>query len=130
VDPGHHPRGLRRRPDTQHLFPVEAEIPTIKEIFRLYTKQRLGCRNVAKNINARGIRRRSGALYSYKTIADILSNPGYIGTVIFRDIEVEDAHPAIIDRKTFDQAQSLLIERSENPASAAGAASEYHLTGK
>jgi site-specific DNA recombinase len=130
MDPEHHSRGLQRRPRDAASFPVEAEIPTIKEIFRLYAEKRLGCRNVAKDINARGMRRRSGALYSYKTIADILSNPVYIGTVIFRDIEVEDAHPAIIDRKTFDEAQRLMIERGENPAAAAGAASEYHLTGK
>jgi site-specific DNA recombinase len=109
---------------------VEAEMPAIKEIFRLYTKDRVGCRTVAKTINTRGMRRRSGRPYSYKTIADILSNPAYIGTVLFRDVEVEDAHPGIIDRDTFNLAQRLLIERGENPAAAAGAASEYHLTGK
>ncbi|MEV4706828.1 recombinase family protein [Actinoplanes sp. NPDC049316] len=124
------PEGYLTDPDTQHLVPVEAEMSTIQEIFRIYTQDRVGCRMVAKKINERGMRRRSGALYSFKTIADILSNPVYIGTVLFRDVEVENAHPGIVDRETFDLAQRLLIERGENPATAAGAASEYHLTGK
>jgi site-specific DNA recombinase len=124
------PEGYLTDSDTQHLVPVEAEMHTIKEIFRIYTEERVGCRMVAKKINARGMRRRSGALYSFKTIADIVSNPVYIGTVLFRDVEVEKAHPGIIDRETFDLAQRLLLERGENLAAAAGAASEYHLTGK
>ncbi len=124
------PEGYLVDPETQHLVPVEAEMPAIKEIFRLYTKDRVGSRVVANTINTRGMRRRSGRPYSYKTVADILSNPVYIGTVLFRDVEVEAAHPAIIDRETFELAQRLLIERGENPAAAAGAASEYHLTGK
>jgi site-specific DNA recombinase len=124
------PEGYLVDPDTQRLVPVEAEMPAIKEIFRLYTKDRVGSRNVANTVNARGMRRRSGRPYSYKTVADILSNPVYIGTVLFREVEVEDAHPGIIDRETFELAQRLLIERGENPAAAAGAASEYHLTGK
>jgi site-specific DNA recombinase len=124
------PEGYIVDPDTQHLVPVDAEMPAIKEIFRLYTKDRVGCRTVAKTINTRGMRRRSGRPYNFKTVADILSNPVYIGTVLFRDVEVEDAHPGIIDREAFDLAQRLLTERGENPAAAAGAASEYHLTGK
>ena len=124
------PEGYRVDAETQHLVPIKAEMPAIKEIFRLYTKDRIGCRAVAKNINTRGLRRRSGRPYSFKTIADILSNPVYVGTVLFRDVETENAHPGIIDRDTFDRAQRLLIERGESPAAAAGAASEYHLTGK
>jgi site-specific DNA recombinase len=124
------PEGYMVDPDSQHLVPVEAEIPTIKEIFRLYTKRRMGCQMVAKTINARGLRRRSGKPYSYKTVADVLSNPAYIGTVLFREVEVDNAHPAIIDKESFDLAQRLLTERGENPAVAAGAASDYHLTGK
>jgi site-specific DNA recombinase len=89
------PEGYLTDSDTQHLVPVEAEMHTIKEIFRIYTEERVGCRMVAKKINARGMRRRSGALYSFKTIADIVSNPVYIGTVLFRDVEVEKAHPGI-----------------------------------
>jgi site-specific DNA recombinase len=124
------PEGYMVDPVTQHLVPVEAEMPTIKEIFRLYTKRRMGCRMVAKTINTRGMRRRSGKPYSYKTVADVLCNPAYIGTVLFRDVEVEDAHPAIIDKESFELAQRLMTERGENPAAAAGAASDYHLTGK
>jgi site-specific DNA recombinase len=61
---------------------------------------------------------------------DVLVNPAYIGTVAFRDIEAEDSHPRIIERDVFLKADQILTDRAENPAKAAGAASDYHLTGK
>jgi len=124
------PEGLEVDPDTQHLRPVTAEVPIIEEIFDLYTVRRQGARAIAKDLSQRGIRRRSGRPWSFKTIIDVLVNPAYVGVVAFRDIYCEDAHPAIIDRETFDRAQHILTERGEHPAKSAGAASDYHLTGK
>jgi site-specific DNA recombinase len=124
------PEGLQVDPETQHLQPVQAEVPAIAEIFDLYTVRRRGTRAIATHLNQRGIRRRSGRPWSHKTIIDVLVNPAYIGVVAFRDIHCEDAHPAIIDRDTFNRAQQILTERGEHPAKSAGAASGYHLTGK
>jgi site-specific DNA recombinase len=124
------PEGLQVDPETQHLQPVQAEVPAIAEIFDLYTVRRRGTRAIATHLNQRGIRRRSGRPWSHKTIIDVLVNPAYIGVVAFRDIHCEDAHPAIIDRDTFNRAQQILTERGEHPAKSAGAASDYHLTGK
>ena len=61
---------------------------------------------------------------------DTLLNPANIGTVAFRDVLAEDAHPPIIDREVLALADQILTERGENPAKAAGVASGYHLTGK
>jgi non-ribosomal peptide synthetase component E (peptide arylation enzyme) len=52
-------------------------------------------------VNRRGHRRRSGRPWSFKTVTDTLVNPANIGTVAFRDVQAEDAHPAIIDREVF-----------------------------
>jgi site-specific DNA recombinase len=78
----------------------------------------------------RGLLRRGGKRWSYKTVIDALVNPAYIGSVAFRDLLAEDVHPAIIDRDTFAIAQEILTERGEHPAKSAGAATDYHLTGK
>jgi site-specific DNA recombinase len=124
------PYGLLVDPDTQHLRPVDDEVPTVEEIFNLYTVRRRGTRTIAKDLNQQGMRRRSGRPWSYKTVIDVLVNPAYIGIVQFRNIVAEDAHPTIIDRDTFALAQEILTERGEHPAESAGAASDYHLTGK
>jgi site-specific DNA recombinase len=124
------PEGLEVDPDTQHLRPVPAEVPVIEDIFDQYTIRRHGTRAIAKNLNQRGLRRRSGRPWSFKTVIDVLSNPAYIGVVAFRDIYREDAHPAIIDRDTFDLAQQILTERADDPAKSAGIGSDYYLTGK
>jgi len=92
--------------------------------------RRRGTRTIASDLNGRGIRRRSGRPWSYKTVIDVLVNPAYVGSVAFRDILAEDVHPAIINRATFTLAQDTLTERGEHPAKSAGAASDYHLTGK
>ena len=67
----------------------ETESPDTPGGLRHLRRRKAGCR-----------RRRCGGgrPWSYKTVIDTLLNPVYIGTVHFRDITVEDAHPAIINQ--------------------------------
>ncbi|MDT4994814.1 MAG: site-specific recombinase, partial [Actinoplanes sp.] len=124
------PYGYEVNAETKHLVPIPTEASVVAEIFNLYTFRRQGARNIATLLNQRGHRRRSGKPWSFKTVIDVLVNPAYIGTVAFRDIEADDAHPKIVERETFLKADQILTDRAENPAKAAGAASDYHLTGK
>ncbi|MDQ7905938.1 recombinase family protein [Phytohabitans sp. ZYX-F-186] len=124
------PYGYAVDPATGHLRPVPEESPVMSVIFELYTGRGMGTRAVANELTQRGYRRRSGRRWSFKTVTDTLRNPAYIGTVAFRDVRVDDAHPAIIDPKTFARAGTLLTERGANRAKAASLASDYHLTGK
>ncbi|GAA3390437.1 hypothetical protein GCM10020369_44380 [Cryptosporangium minutisporangium] len=124
------PEGYEVDAGTQHLNPLAREVPTIQTIFDLYTVRRLGARSIAKEVNQRGLRRRSGRPWSHKTVIDVLTNPAYIGAVAFRDIYAPDSHPALISSDTFALAQEILTERGEHPAKSAGAASDYYLTGK
>ena len=124
------PYGYTVDPATRHLRPVPQEAAVVQEIFGLYTTRRMGARAVANELTQRGYRHRSGRPWSAKTITDTLRNPAYIGTVAFRDVTAEHAHPPIIDRKTFTFAGTLLSERGDNPAKAACVASTYQLTGK
>jgi site-specific DNA recombinase len=124
------PYGYAVDPATGHLRPVPEESTVVKVIFDLYTVRGMGTRAVANELTQRGYRPRSGRRWSFKTVTDTLRNPAYIGTVAFRDVRVHDAHPAIIDGKTFELAGALLTERGINRAKAASVASDYHLTGK
>jgi site-specific DNA recombinase len=124
------PYGYAVDPATGHLRPVPEDSTVVRVIFDLYTGRGMGTRTVASELTRRGYRRRSGRRWSFKTVADTLRNPAYIGTVAFRDVRVDDAHPAIIERKTFALAGALLTERGANRAKAASVASDYHLTGK
>ncbi len=112
------------------LIPNEDEAPTVKEIFRLYTSRRLGTRAIATRFNERGLSKRGGRPWSHKIVAYVLGNRVYLGEIAFRGIVRADAHHALIDPDTFDLAQRILTDRGDNPATKAGAASEYHLTGK
>ena len=124
------PYGYAVDPATGHLRPVPEESTVVKVIFDLYTVRGMGTRAVANELTQRGYRRRSGRRWSSKTVTDTLRNPAHIGTVAFRDVRVDDAHPAVVDRKTFALAGVLLTERGVNRAKAASVASDYHLTGK
>ncbi len=112
------------------LIPNPAEAAVVVEIFRLYTRRRLGTRATATVLNKRGLRRRSGRPWSHKTVGDVLTNRVYLGEIHFRDVISDSAHQAIIDPKTFQIADRILTQRGENPAIKATAASDYHLTGK
>ena len=127
---GSAPYGYSIDPEQQVLVRQRDEAPIVVEIFRLYTYRRLGTRAIANRLNQRGLRRRSGRPWSHKTVADVLVNRVYLGEIHFREIVVDNAHPAIIEAKTFELAENLLSLRGENPARKAAAASEYHLTGK
>lgn len=124
------PYGYTVAPETHQLLIHPDEAAVVKEIFTLYTYRRLGTRAVAKTLNDRGLRRRSGRAWSFKTVTDALTNRAYLGEVHFRDIAVQAAHEPIIDQATFDLADRILLERGENPATWAGAASDYYLSGK
>ncbi len=123
------PYGYTRDPQG-HLSIHEPEAAVVREIFRLYTRGRLGTRAVAATLNDRGSRSRSGRPWSHKTVGQTLLNRVYTGEIRFREVTVPDAHPAIIEATVFAQAQQILTERGENPAVKAGASSDYHLTGK
>jgi site-specific DNA recombinase len=47
----------------------------------------------------------------YKSVQNILRNEAYTGTMIYKDIRVEDAFPAIVDKDTFKKADYAMRER-------------------
>jgi hypothetical protein len=91
--------------------------------------RQLGTRTIANQLNARGLRNRSGKPWSGHNIGRILANRVYLGEVRFRDVVTTDAHPAIIDETTFAAAQRLRDARGDKQTQRAGSDSDYHCTG-
>ena len=102
------------------IEPAEAEI--VREIFTLYVTgkgaPRIGMKEIAKNLNCRGLLMR-GKLWRIQKVQAILSSTTYSGWHVFnkedsknRTIKdeaewVKVPVPAIIDQATFDQATKI-----------------------
>jgi site-specific DNA recombinase len=126
---GTRPYGYYVDRDTHKLVPHETESPILRDIFRLYTQERLGTRAIANELNRRGVRNRSGKPWSGYTIARILDNPAYVGDIAYRDVYVADAHEPLIDRDTFNQARDIAKARADAHTQRAVSPGDYHLTG-
>ncbi|RKF23872.1 recombinase family protein [Micromonospora globbae] len=125
---GTRPYGYHVDPDTQRLVPHPDEAPILRDIFRLYTRDRHGTRAIATELNARGVPNRTGKKWSGHTINRILDNPAYVGDIAYRDILVPDAHEALIDRDTFRRAQEIAAARGDVQTQRAMSDSDYYLT--
>jgi DNA invertase Pin-like site-specific DNA recombinase len=69
---GRLPYGYQLDPATHKLVPDPAQAPIVRGVFRLYTRDRLGTRAIAAQLNARGLRTRPGKPWSGHVIALML----------------------------------------------------------
>lgn len=133
------PYGYIRDKATQKLIlGDDTEVNAVKLIFDLYVNRNLGSFKIAETLNKQGITTSKGNMWSRKTIKDILKNEAYIGNIVhgktrykylqnlegngktIKEIKVdkddwvivEDAHPGIIDKVTFEKAQQILKSRN------------------
>ena len=60
------------------IVPEEAKV--VELIFRLYTREAIGFRLIAQELNERGIKTRRGGSWNVVSIRDIIRNRTYIGT--------------------------------------------------
>ena len=64
-----------------------------------------GPKAIAAWLNREGVRSSGGRKWSSRMVRHMLSNPVYIGRVRWNDEEFEGRHPAIVDSKTWEEAQ-------------------------
>lgn len=106
--------------ERKHLKPLESEAEIVREIYELYTSQGLNQAEIVERINNRGYKTREGNIWTVRKTSLILQNVAYIGVVHYElegeePIHVEDAHPSLVDRKTFDKAQEVRASRRKTP---------------
>jgi site-specific DNA recombinase len=114
--------GARRR-----LQIVAEEGSIVRYIFRLYLKDGLGIRRIARRLNEEEIHTRRGGLWSMVTVRDILRNRAYLGTYSRFGVRVPASHPPLISPDDFNMVQQRLDER--RPKSSVREASRFLLSG-
>lgn len=91
------------------IMPEEAKV--VELIFRLYTREDLGFRLIAQELNERGIKTRRGGSWNVVSIRDIIRNRSYIGTYQRFGIRRPGMHEAIVPREVFNEAAERLRSR-------------------
>lgn len=76
----------------------------VQEIFKRISVGELQA-SIADDLNARGIRTRTGGTWGKNSFHAILSNERYRGVYIFGDVRIENGIPAIIDDELFELAR-------------------------
>lgn len=113
---------------------VEEEAKYVRMIFEMYVDG-YGCVSIARQINAMGAKPRRSEAFGRGTVAKILSNPTYIGKVVWdqkkhirkgakgnsKHITIyqprekwtitDGIHPAIIRKELYDRAQEVMAGR-------------------
>ncbi len=127
---GRRPFGYQVDKTAKKLVIDETEAAIVRLIFDRYVRDRLGTKSIANVLNNRGLRTTVGGPWSGHKILRMLDNRIYLGELTFREITVEGTHDPIISEETFDAAQKILTERSEETSRRASNPSDYYLTGR
>ena len=114
--------GPRRR-----LVVVAEEGSVVRYIFRLYLKDDLGIRRIARRLNEEELRTRRGGLWSMVTVRDILRNRAYVGTYSRFGVRVPASHAPLISQEDFQRVQERLDQR--RPSTRAREMSPFLLSG-
>lgn len=103
------------------------EVTTVRRIYDLYVRQNKGYKAITGILNEEGVPSPGGKLWSWSTIWHILHNPAYIGQKVWNkhdystgkkkkapeDLIIRaDAHPAIVDRDTFNAVTEKSLQRN------------------
>lgn len=123
--------------------PSEAEI--VREIYRKYLEEGMGCRSISLELNRSNKKTKLGCEWTPKTVRRILSNPLYCGKMINHKYEIADClegnqvrlpvnqhfcheRPewAIISEEVFTRVQALLAERRSEHEGVGARGAERH----
>ncbi len=111
---GRPPYGYRVGP-RRRLQVVSEEGSVVRYIFRLYLKDGLGIRRIARRLNEEGLRTRRGWHWSMVTVRDLLRNRAYLGTYSRFGVRVPASHPPLISPEDFQRVQERLDQRRPKP---------------
>lgn len=123
---GRPPYGYKVGPK-RRLVVVAEEGSVVRYIFRLYLKDGLGIRRIARRLNQEELRTRRNGLWSMVTVRDILRNRVYVGTYSRFGVRVPASHAPLISQEDFQRVQERLDQR--RPATESRQISPFLLSG-
>lgn len=104
--------------DTLEILEEEAEI--VREIFDMYTKERIGLAKIARILNERNVPKKNQDVWYQGPVRYILKNPVYIGKYRYNYrvnkenyFEVDADIEKIISEEQFNEAQRLFDTKKE-----------------
>jgi len=126
VKRGMYESALKRQTLGQYVFGLQkaadgtwehnpAEAPIVRRIFEEYAAGRPAV-DIYKQLNAEGIRTKTGGLFNKSSLRRILQNEKYVGVYEYADIRDEHGIPPIVDRELFDKVQKMVKLHHEKPA--------------
>lgn len=119
--------GYRKGQDGKfEIMPEEAAI--VREIFdRILDDWKFV--DIINDLNARGIRTKSGGKWKPSSFNWLIQNEMYVGVYKFGETRIEGGVPAIVDAHTFEEVQRRLKVKG-NPRGRHRNSTDYLLTGK
>lgn len=116
--------------------------PVVRRIFKLCLNG-MGVKEIAKKLNAEGVRTRSGSEWTNTGVYYLLTNEAYAGVLVFnrylywkpsdgkgrKVIRVEGAHPPLVTPAEFAKVRAILAARAPNMTHPRQVASDYLLAG-
>ena len=108
------------------IDPVGADI--VREAFHLYAQGHT-IADICRYFNGKGYKSSKDAIFTRSSFKSMLKNKRYIGVYKYKDIEVEDGMPAIVDKEVFEEVQLRLKKNGSAPARGKAKAN-YLLSGK
>jgi DNA invertase Pin-like site-specific DNA recombinase/translation initiation factor 1 (eIF-1/SUI1) len=107
---GRIPYGYIRSKNGKLAIGDALEVATVQRIFNEYTRG-ASLRSIAHQLNADGIEAGEGRGWAAGSVRSKLTNPAYVGTFKWNELELQGNHPAIIKGEVFANVQRLLDER-------------------
>ena len=109
-----------------HVDPVGAAV--IREIFEMYASDKT-VTEIITHLNDKKVKTSLGREFNKNSLHRILRNKRYVGYYIYKDTEIPDGMPRILEDELFERVQHILDRNKKAPARARGK-EEYLLTTK
>ncbi len=106
----------------------EKTAPIVEEIYQKYADG-WSIKDICDNLNERKIKTSKGARFNKNSLHTLLKNRKYLGVYIYKDIEIPDGMPRIIQDELFEKVQERMQINTQMPARSK-AKEEYLLTSK
>ena len=114
--------------DTKHFVVDENTAPIVRKVFELYAGGQT-VQQITDYLNSQQIKTSRGVEFNKNSLRKMLRNKRYIGIYTYKDTEIKDGMPRIIEDELFNTVQEIMDKNRKAPARAR-AKEEYLLTTK